>query len=79
MSRVPRGLVLVLSLFLAVAGAHEALAQWPNSPTVNVPLCVASGAQSSIQTLADGSGGMCVRSCGRHLRGKFATRCVVVE
>lgn len=49
-----------LALLLLAAGASPALADWPSSPTVNVPLCTATGAQGSAAGVSDGAGGAIV-------------------
>jgi hypothetical protein len=44
---------------LALAGttARPALAAWPSSPYVNLPVCVSTGTQSGVVMVADGCGG----------------------
>ena len=47
-------------LALALLLPRPAAAAWPSDPTVNVPVCTASGAQQSPCVLADGAGGAIV-------------------
>jgi hypothetical protein len=49
---------VLLALSLLAAGAAPALAAWPSSPYVNLPVCTAPNLQGSVQTLSDGLGGV---------------------
>ena len=44
-------------LVAALAGPPPVLAEWPSSPTIGVPVCVAPGTQSAPRMSADGGGG----------------------
>ena len=47
-------------LGLALLLSRPAVAAWPTDPTVNVPLCTATGTQDSPSILSDGAGGAIV-------------------
>jgi len=51
---------LVLVLALLAAGATPALAAWPNSPFINLPVCTAANGQNSPAIVSDGAGGAIV-------------------
>ena len=48
--------ILIFAVALS-AGATAVFADWPSDPTVNVPLCTASGDQYSLRLVSDGAGG----------------------
>ena len=56
---IPRLLATALAVLL-VASARPALAAWPNSPFVNLPVCTAAGGQGNPTIVSDGAGGAIV-------------------
>src|SRR6187551_1414534 len=68
-SEPPReGIMHMTSRLLFVSGllacgflpARLALAAWPSDPLVNVPICTATGAQTTPAIISDGAGGAIV-------------------
>jgi hypothetical protein len=42
---------------IALSGPEFARADWPSSPTVNLPVCTATNMQNSVQVTTDMAGG----------------------
>ena len=51
------GTLSMTALAVVLLGS-PALAAWPNDPTINVPVCTASGTQQASVGVSDGAGGM---------------------
>jgi len=58
--RLCRASIPISALVLLALQVRPALAAWPTDPTVNVPLCTATGAQSYPDAARDASGGIIV-------------------
>src|SRR5262245_29758603 len=55
-----RSTAVVVLAALAVAHAPAAHAAWPHSPTINLPVCTATGDQLTPVSVSDGAGGMII-------------------
>jgi len=60
MLKGPASAAVPSALLLLVLLPHQAVAEWPGDPHVNVPLCVATGAQRYEEAAPDSGGGAIV-------------------
>jgi hypothetical protein len=60
LARSPLVCAVVIGTGLIGAGLDVARADWPDDPTINVPVSVASGAKSDVFAVSDGAGGVII-------------------